>query len=423
MSEQKRRKAKLTEIYMKGGEIMYEQNIINELLMGRSKKFVLAKYRLGDPALQQILKKHNIDYSNLKQNTYAGIDMKDVLEKYEQGWSLTELGEYLGHPAEAVLVRQYLSSRKKLRPLDKEELKADLEKNELSKTLLRQKYGLSATSFKELEFELGLASKSRRKQFYISKEELTQLYLVEKKTTTEIAEIYGCCDVTILNRMKEHGIESYNSGNVYSKFIDDNYFAEIDTAKKAYIVGYLFADGHIGRDGRLVSFDTNAEGKELLQSIKEEMNSPKPLLEYSKHRKNPMWRFCYYKEQHVKDLRKFGVITNKTYDQKGLKYEDIPAEFLPAYARGLLDGDGIFCFSETNRYVGFCSNYKETAADFQNLIYEILGIAQKGIYSGSTYFCTWKRIEDIKKIGTLYDIPLFPFNHKGKKLKEFLNNY
>lgn len=402
---------------------MYQQSIIDELLMGRSKKFVLMKYRLGDPALQQILKTNNVNLSGVKPNTYAGINMEDALQKYKEGWSLTELGEYLGHPAEAVLVRQKLSSIRKLRPLNKEELKADLQRNELSKTLLRQKYGLSTSRFKELENELGLISRSTKKQFNIPKEELVQLYTVEKRTTTEIAEMYGCSDGTILNRMKTYGIKSHNSGSVYSKFIDDNYFTKIDTAKKAYIIGFLFADGHIGRDGRLISFDANCQSKELLESIKEEMGSPKTLLEYSKHRKNPMWRFCYYSEQHVKDLKRFGVITNKTYDQKGLKYEDIPVEFLPAYIRGLLDGDGIFCFSKTNRYVGFCSNYRETTQDFQNLICKVLKLSNdKGIYSGTTYFCTWHRIEDLKKIGNLYNIPLFPFNHKGKKLKEFLKN-
>lgn len=40
----------------------------------------------------------------------------------------------------------------------------------------------------------------------IEKEDLERLYLVEKKSTSEIGAIYGCSAATVVNRLKEFGI-------------------------------------------------------------------------------------------------------------------------------------------------------------------------------------------------------------------------
>ena len=45
-----------------------------------------------------------------------------------------------------------------------------------------------------------------------SKSELEQLYLLEKKSAREIGYFFGCCDVTILNWLREYSITTRQPG-------------------------------------------------------------------------------------------------------------------------------------------------------------------------------------------------------------------
>lgn len=55
----------------------------------------------------------------------------------------------------------------------------------------------------------------------ITKEVLNQLYVVEKKTSREIAEILGCGFRTILRRLHQYNLEVRNSGNEMVKELQD----------------------------------------------------------------------------------------------------------------------------------------------------------------------------------------------------------
>ena len=70
-------------------------------------------------------------------------------------------------------------------------------------------------------------------------------YLSEKYSgAREIGVKYGVSHSTVLRILKDNGIEAKNRRLVNSNLID-NYFEVIDSEAKAYMVGFLFADGSI----------------------------------------------------------------------------------------------------------------------------------------------------------------------------------
>lgn len=79
-----------------------------------------------------------------------------------------------------------------------------------------------------------------RKKIYISKEELIQLYYKEKKSKYKIGDIYGCSFSTILNRMREYGLEPLSRSVIQSKYSKFDFNgSDID---KAYIIGFRLGD-------------------------------------------------------------------------------------------------------------------------------------------------------------------------------------
>jgi transposase len=57
-----------------------------------------------------------------------------------------------------------------------------------------------------------------RKKFYISKETLFKLYVVEKKTIKEIADIYGVSRFVIQDKLKKYGIKRRTQSEIKIKY-------------------------------------------------------------------------------------------------------------------------------------------------------------------------------------------------------------
>lgn len=79
-----------------------------------------------------------------------------------------------------------------------------------------------------------------RKKILIPKEELIRLYYNEKKSKYKIGDIYDCSFKTVLNRMRELGLEPLSRSIIQSKYIKKD-FKEGETIK-AYMMGFRLGD-------------------------------------------------------------------------------------------------------------------------------------------------------------------------------------
>ena len=127
---------------------------------------------------------------------------------------------------------------------------------------------------------------------------------------------------------------------------DRSFFASIDSPEKAYILGFIIADGSIHRNGKSISIAIKEEDVGLLSHIRSSIGSQSPITAkhctkgYGDHTLSVL-NICGV--ELVKDLTSLGVFHDKTTTAT---YPPIPRELESHLVRGLIDGDG----SITKRY-------------------------------------------------------------------------
>lgn len=79
-----------------------------------------------------------------------------------------------------------------------------------------------------------------RKKISIPKKDLIRLYYKEKKSKYKIGDIYGCSFKTVLNIMREYGLQPLPRSIIQSKYLKKNFIgSDID---KAYMIGFRLGD-------------------------------------------------------------------------------------------------------------------------------------------------------------------------------------
>lgn len=128
----------------------------------------------------------------------------------------------------------------------------------------------------------------------------------------------------------------------------------------AYVLGFLIADGYVFTNPRGSNyFGFCSADKEIIEKIRKLLGSNHKIGVKRKRRLNPNWKDSYVlqigNKKIVKNLRKFGIVQNKSLIINFPK--NIPIKFLRHFTRGYFDGDGCVWF-------GFCkkSNRKKLSA-------------------------------------------------------------
>ena len=122
---------------------------------------------------------------------------------------------------------------------------------------------------------------------------------------------------------------------------NQEFFDIIDTEEKAYILGFIYADGCNNRHpstGEL-SISQMERDVDILFKIKKAMDSTYPISEEKiKSSKEKRFRFYVYSKKIALQLNNLGVVHNKSLI---LKFPDfISDELMPHFIRGYFDGDG-----------------------------------------------------------------------------------
>lgn len=127
-----------------------------------------------------------------------------------------------------------------------------------------------------------------------------------------------------------------------------NYFENIDTHEKAYILGYIAADGNIQQDKRnylfKISLVCNTKDKCILEFIKNQLNCETKIRDsivYDKRTEKYYNRtsLSLGNQKLCKDLINLGIYPNKTFTLGNL-LSNIPKEYRKSCILGYFDGDG-----------------------------------------------------------------------------------
>lgn len=155
------------------------------------------------------------------------------------------------------------------------------------------------------------------------------------KTMGVIAKEYGVSRSTISNILTENHIPIRNAYKI-TYALNQHYFDNVDTPEKAYIFGFLAADGCVS--GNIISVGVQEDDKQILDDINMCLGSNRPLYYIKTDVGKNQWRLQITNKYLAEQLKLHGLI-----ERKSLKLEFpecISDDLLPHFLRGLLDGDG-----------------------------------------------------------------------------------
>lgn len=229
-------------------------------------------------------------------------------------------------------------------------------------------------------------------------EEITKLYQ-EGKTAKEISSLLGFkYHQPVYNYFKKMGWRRTGKTGKRIYKVNEDFFKCINTEEKAYILGFICADGHIEKDR--LNITVSIKDRDILEKIKYAMHSNHPIKEVQ--RTNPykktnrenliLSELMIGSVELVKPLFNMGLTTNKTYTLNGdiLKY--IPKYLIRDFLRGYFDGDGNVFFgkrySSGYKYnVNICGNEDFLLKSFQ-VYFPSNNKLYKDLYSRQCY--VWK---------------------------------
>lgn len=224
-------------------------------------------------------------------------------------------------------------------------------------------------------------------------------YVDEKYSTfTSLAKEYGLSDRTVSAWVKQAGIKKkQNSGQI--SHCNEDYFEIIDTPNKAYLLGFITADGSVtGRnktkEPTCCSIEVKDNDKEVLLFAKQEIN-PEATITTCNYGKKHNVRVSFNSKKLCGDLSKYGIVQNKSLILEKVPINLIPKKLLQFYFRGLIDGDG--CIHK-NGGVSIYSGSKKFIESVQEILISEIKLTSLSIYHGTSYFISWTSKKDREKL-------------------------
>lgn len=185
--------------------------------------------------------------------------------------------------------------------------------------------------------------------------EIIDMYTNQNMSTVKIGKEFNCGHKVIAKVLERYGIPRTGVGNrKYS--LNEHYFDVIDTPNKAYILGFLYADGCNFPKKQTISMSLEEKDKEILEKIRLEIGSDKKLefIEQSKRKDkdndyhyNDCWRLLMFSSHMCSILSNHGMVPAKSLILEFPKHLD--KSLLSHFIRGYYDGDGSLYFHKANR--------------------------------------------------------------------------
>lgn len=281
-------------------------------------------------------------------------------------------------------------------------------------------------------YKLGLntdgTSKLRKE---LTKEVLYDLYVNQQLSYQKIARKYGTTagNVQFIAQTYKISSRSKSEANLIgaegiTRYNFDYSFFSKQTKSMFYVLGLLATDGFVYSKTNqigitLIDYD-------VIDNIKKLIRSEKPIKKRVYTNKKDTYTIDFSHPQTKEDLKKWGVIPNKSLV---MKYPQIPNEFERYYIRGLFEGDGWFSIVRRKKKHAIKIGFVSGSIDFISSLHSRLrenGFEKFKLYNKKGYytlnlsqrhqcesFCEWL-YKDCIEDGLFME-------RKYKKVTEFLN--
>lgn len=177
--------------------------------------------------------------------------------------------------------------------------------------------------------------------------------------SSEVALKYNCSTVNVNAFMRRHNITRCfnlpplprNLDYRLKNYSDINYFNKIDSSDKAYILGFIAADGCV--TDKEIKIAIHSKDKDILQKIIKEVGLKNKTIRDSfsvnsfNNKPTTISIISFGTKEMRKDLNELGFDNRKT---TSLKFPNIDKKYYLDFIRGYCDGDGSFGKDVNNRY-------------------------------------------------------------------------
>lgn len=175
-------------------------------------------------------------------------------------------------------------------------------------------------------------------------DEIKKMYIEENISSSQIAKFFGVKRYQINYILEKNNIQKSQSEVRRRYYLNEHYFDKIDTPNKAYILGFLYADGYNNPINNTIVLSLSVKDEEILEQIRKEVGCEKPLFcLYDEHKcdnyKPREMRILTLASKYMSEkIQKWGLIPNKTFSLKFPTF--LSKELMPHFIRGYFDGDG-----------------------------------------------------------------------------------
>ena len=179
-------------------------------------------------------------------------------------------------------------------------------------------------------------------------QKVCQLYL-SGKNKNQIEKDLKINTKTINFVLDKYEIKSRTNTEIHKKYtLDEQYFENINTPRKAYFLGLLYADGTV--NNKRFSIALQEQDKHILESFLLELHSDRPLYFRNYKCKNENWSNQYVLSisnvAMCQDLMNLGVVPHKSLILDFPNENILNPKFYSSFLLGYMDGDGCIIKNE-----------------------------------------------------------------------------
>lgn len=209
---------------------------------------------------------------------------------------------------------------------------------------------------------------------------------------------------------------------------NDNFFEVINSEEKAYLLGFLYADGYLSSDGRM-GCRLKIDDVEIIKLIQKYIcpNSP---IEYGNNqnfKRRPQCSIRWKSKKMYQKLLNLDFCIDKTHTNSNvLTY--IPEPYKKDFIRGFLDGDGCITYNSYRnsnwKKISLCwsNGSSKILEDIFNYFKDVEGGVLK--YHNTYYTLRYDKIKSVQKIlSFIYDNATLYLKRKKIIADNILNYY
>lgn len=266
-------------------------------------------------------------------------DIQKLTELYQSGLSTNKIAEIYG--CNSGLVYSVLKENKVL-VKKKQKFEGDISDFEESIKKMYENGNGSHVIGKKLGISKPAVLRVLQKHFDTSRNRDTDPNNLLKDKKDKVVEMYelgmsgnkiakelGHTGPEVCKLLKKSGFDTSN----WKIEVDENFFKNIDSQEKAYVLGWMFSDGNVRDEGKN-RIAINNKDIEILHKIKDILGYKGKIHEFD----NGMVELCVNRISMTRDLIKYGCVPAKSLILQFPIW--MPDELLSHFMRGCYDGDG-----------------------------------------------------------------------------------